>query len=218
MNELTVNERTIDILRWMPFGFMMITLLIISGYWKIEKTRELPLPSYQEYRGSPQAGQQAKPPPSKMEGKLAPAFALPLLGGGTLNLDEYRGKVVFLNFWATWCPPCEEEMPSMQKLYEHFKGTDFVMLTVSIDEKKELVEPFMKRLGLNFPVAFDPKNEVGEQYGLTGVPETFLIGPTGIIMHHMVGPGDWFNESIVGAFSTLLERLEKAKAEANSAN
>lgn len=211
-----MNERTADVFRWMPFGFLTISLIVAFGFWKIEKSRQRPLPTYAEMMRSQAASQPGQKPPSGMEGKVAPDFSLPTLAGSTLTLADYRGKVVFLNFWATWCAPCEEEMPSMQKLHEHFKDRDFVILSISIDEGKNAVGPFMERLGLTFPVAFDPASEVAGLYGLTGVPETFLIGPTGVIMHHLIGPGDWYNSGIISAFESLLARLDSEKEEATA--
>ncbi|MBF0169807.1 MAG: TlpA family protein disulfide reductase [Nitrospinae bacterium] len=169
---------------------------------------EQPLPRLSEMRQQPDSGP-SRPPATegkKLEGQTAPDFSLPTLDGGTMTLADYRGKVVLLNFWATWCPPCKEEMPSMQKLYEHFKGRDFVMLTVSIDDKTGDVAPFMKELGLTFPVAFDPGAKVGADYGLTGVPETFLIDKRGTVMHHLIGPGDWYQPGLVSAFESLVDR------------
>jgi peroxiredoxin len=191
-----------DAVKWVPFGALVLVLLIASGYWKIEKSMEQPLPRLSEMRQQPQTA----PPPSKMEGKPAPPFSLPTLDGKTMTLADYRGKVVLLNFWASWCAPCREEMPSMQKLYEHFADRDFVMLTVSLDEERAAVDSFIRELGLTFPVALDPKNDVGSRYGLTGVPETFLIGKTGVVLHHVVGPGDWFDPGLVGVFESLIDR------------
>ncbi len=198
---------TVDnVTKWTPFGLLTLVLLATTMFWKIEKSRELPLPTIEEARrANPNVGEKERPK-SVMEGKVAPDFSLPLMGGGTMTLSDYRGKVVLLNFWATWCPPCREEMPSMQKLYKHFEGKPFEMLTVSIDEKTELVEPFMKELGLTFPVAFDPGQIAAKNYNMTGVPETFLIDKEGTIMHHLIGPGDWYSPGLVSAFESLVNR------------
>jgi len=192
------NERV----RWIPFWAMTITLVIVTGFWKINKNLQEPLQPIEAY----QSENQQQPPPSKIEGKLAPDFTLPTMDGKAMTLADYRGKVVFLNIWATWCPPCREEMPSMQNLHEKFKGKDFAMLTISIDEDTELVRPFMEELGLTFPVAFDPEQTVASQYGITGVPETFLIDKNGVVMHHIVGPGKWDDPSIITAFERLVSR------------
>jgi len=217
-----MNTMAEDKVRWLPFGALVVAMIIATGFWKINKNREEPLRPLEEVTGqAPAAGGQAasgapsKIQPaqqSKLEGKMAPDFTLPSLDGKKLKLSDYRGKIVFLNMWATWCPPCREEMPSMQKLHEHFKGKDFVMLTVSIDEKKEDVTKFVKELGLTFPVVLDPEQKVTAQYGLTGVPETFLIDKNGIVMHHIIGPGEWSGEGLVNAFDGLVAKPAKATA------
>ncbi|MBI4667559.1 MAG: TlpA family protein disulfide reductase [Nitrospinae bacterium] len=192
-------------IRWAPFYALLVITVIASGFWKLEKSREEPLKPMEL-----EAPQAARPAPSPMEGKPAPQFSLTTIDGKPMRLADYRGKVVFLNIWATWCPPCKQEMPSMQALYEHFKGKDFAMLTISIDEKKEDVPPFMKELGLTFPVAVDPEQKVVSQYGITGVPETYIIDKEGVITHHIVGPGEWNNPGIINAFEGLVSRPAKA--------
>lgn len=206
-------------IRWIPFGALALCMVIATGFWKIGKNREEPLQLLDMPRaqapaqGAPGAAPKIQPAQkSNMEGKPAPDFTLPALDGKKIRLSDLRGKMVFLNIWATWCPPCREEMPSMQKLHEHFKGKDFVMLTVSIDEKKEDVAAFVKELGLTFPVALDPEQKVTAGYGITGVPETFLIDKNGIVLHHLIGPGDWNNPGIAGAFEGLVNRPAKAMA------
>ena len=109
-------------------------------------------------------------------GDVAPDFTLATLKGDSVRLSDYRGKVVFLNFWATWCPPCREEMPSMESLYRGLKGREFEMLAVSIDRKEEkAMRPFVTGFPLTFPVLLDPDKEIYGLYRLTGVPETFII-------------------------------------------
>ena len=159
-----MDDAANDNIRWVPFGALAIVMLVATGFWKINKNLEEPIRPID----TSQPAQQAQ---SKLEGKPAPLFSLPTMDGKVMNLADYRGKIVFLNIWATWCPPCKEEMPSMQHLYERFKGENFEMLTISIDAKTEDVAPFMKDLGLTFPVAFDPEQNVAAQYGITGVPE-----------------------------------------------
>lgn len=183
-----------DSIKWIPFGVLVLLTLTTSVFWKIEKSREQPLRPVEEVMAQ-------QPPPSAMEGKPAPLFTLPALDGGTVNLADYRGKMVFLNIWATWCAPCREEMPAMQRLADKLKGVNFAMVTVSIDKKREDVEKFVRELGLTFTVALDPDENVSRMYQITGVPETFLISPDGIVMHHVIGPGEWDNPNIVAAFT-----------------
>ena len=138
--------------------------------------------------------QSSKAPPVK-EGDQAPSFTLPLMGGGEVSLADYRGKVVVLNVWATWCGPCREEMPSMQRLYQSLKGQPFEMLAVSIDTRgSQDVDPFVKKLNLTFPVLYDTDKKVPSLYQTTGVPESFIIDKNGVVAKRIIGPiYDWNN-------------------------
>lgn len=127
-------------------------------------------------------------------GKEAPDFSLPSLEGEkTVHLSDFRGKVVFLNFWATWCKPCKEEMPSMEVLYKNFEKDGFVVLAVSIDRvtTKKDIPPFVKGLGLSFPVLVDSWGQTDKRYKLMGVPETYIIDQQGILREKVIGPRDW---------------------------
>lgn len=137
---------------------------------------------------------------------LAPDFAVPDLAGQAVRLSGLRGQVVLVNLWATWCPPCREEMPSMQKLYQRLKGRGFVLLAVSQDENgKAAVEPFVRDLGLTFPVLIDPEHQVGDRYQVWGYPESFLIDREGRIAERIIGPRDWVSPDQVAAVERLLE-------------
>jgi len=125
-------------------------------------------------------------------GKAAPAFELPDLDGNMVPLSRYKGKVIFLNFWATWCKPCEEEMPSMQYLYNKLRGRNFEMVAVSIDSKGDSdVQEFVKKYGISFPVLLDSRGKVKETYKTTGVPETFIIDQNGIVVEKVRGQREW---------------------------
>jgi cytochrome c biogenesis protein CcmG/thiol:disulfide interchange protein DsbE len=139
-------------------------------------------------------------------GKLAANFTLKDLEGNPVSLASLRGKIVFLNIWATWCAPCREEMPSIESLYEAFKGDrDFVVLAVSQDTDGNAVRPFVEQNHLKFKVLLDPRNEVGERYDVSGIPETFIIGRDGRIVAHHVGPYDWANADIREALQELIK-------------
>jgi thiol-disulfide isomerase/thioredoxin len=131
-------------------------------------------------------------------------FSLPLLNGKTQTLSGLKGKVVFLNFWATWCPPCREEMPDMEKLYQRFKNEDLEFLTVNIQEGKAEVESFMKDFKLSFPVALDSNGDVATKYGIRGIPTTYIIGRDGRIIAAAVGGRQWYSEEMINAFRILL--------------
>ena len=144
--------------------------------------------------------------PSVAAGKLAANFSLKDLKGDKISLASLRGKVVFLNVWATWCAPCREEMPSIESLYTKFKGNpDFVVLAVSQDTDGSSVRPFVEQNHLQFTVLLDPRNQVGELYDVNGIPETFIIGRDGRIVAHHVGPYDWSNGDIREALQELIK-------------
>jgi peroxiredoxin len=138
-------------------------------------------------------------------GQAAPDFELPSLGGQSVRLSDYRGKVVFLNIWASWCPPCRQEMPSMEALYNRLKDRRFKMLAVSLDRGgEEDVRPFIARFGLTFPVLLDPENKTFKLYGLTGVPETFIVDKKGVVANKIIGPQDWMSKEWLDYFERLI--------------
>jgi peroxiredoxin len=137
---------------------------------------------------------------------LAPDFAVPDLAGQAVRLSGLRGQVVLVNLWTTWCPPCREEMPSMEKLYQRFRDRGFVLLAVSQDEYgRAAVEPFVRELGITFPVLVDPEHQVGDRYHVWGYPESFLIDREGRIVDRIIGPRDWASPEYVAAVERLLE-------------
>jgi peroxiredoxin len=136
----------------------------------------------------------------------APDFTFPGLDGKMVSLSDHKGKVVLVNIWATWCPPCVDEMPSMEKLYQNFKGENFEILAVSIDEAGlKAVAPFMKKTNLTFPALIDSEGAINAVYGVTGVPESFIIDKQGILIKKIIGPVDWAKPAIFRFFSDLIE-------------
>jgi len=133
--------------------------------------------------------------------KLEDAFS-----GQTVSLSSLKGKVVFLNVWATWCGPCREEMPSMETLYDELKGNnDFVMLAVSQDTKgKSVVVPYVEKNGYHFKILLDPENKVSDSYSVSGVPETFIIDRRGRIVAHHMGAFDWSRPDVKEALQQLI--------------
>jgi DsbE subfamily thiol:disulfide oxidoreductase len=121
----------------------------------------------------------------------APGFALPAPGGKKISLSDYRGKVVLLNFWATWCPDCRTEMPSMDRLYREFKGQGFEIVAVNVKDKREDALAFIKKNKISYPVMMDPEGDVGLLYGAFAMPTTYLIDRNGVVLARMWGSTDW---------------------------
>jgi peroxiredoxin len=142
-----------------------------------------------------------------VEGGAAPDFTLKDLAGHDLKLSDLKGKVVLLNFWATWCPPCREEVPSLVSLNKQMSGKSFQMVTVSIDEGgKQAVEEFFKASGVTLPVLLDTERNVSSLYGTTGVPETFVIDRNGVIVKKVVGGMNWSDAAVVKSLDNLIVR------------
>ena len=139
----------------------------------------------------------------------APNFKATRIGGERLELSDLRGKVVVLNIWATWCKPCEEEAPSLERLYRTIKqrpeGKDFEILAVSIDARsRDAVLPFQRKFSLTFPILFDPDGRVSRIYQTTGVPETFVIDRQGVIREKVIGPREWDRPEMVEWFGEVI--------------
>ena len=125
-------------------------------------------------------------------GEPAPNFQLRDLNGHLITLSDLRGKVVLLNFWATWCGPCRVEMPAMEQLYRMFQRKDFEILAVSTDAQgAAITRPFQQENRLTFPILHDPDYRVGLSYGARSLPMTFLIDRQGVIRHQVFGARDW---------------------------
>ena len=123
--------------------------------------------------------------------KLAEDFTLPLVGGDKLRLSAARGKVVFINFWATWCLPCREEMPAMERLYERTKHTGVEMLAISVDANPASITPFLGEQQFTFTVGLDPKMSVASTYGVRGLPSSFIVDREGNLAAIAFGPRAW---------------------------
>jgi peroxiredoxin len=145
------------------------------------------------------------PPSPIRSGVRAPAFELPHVGGGSsLNLEQLRGKTVLINFWATWCKPCEDEMPAMERLYQALRGSEFELIAISVDEDEALVDAFVQRLGLSFPILMDPTQRVSAAYQAFRYPESLLVGGDGIVVDRYVGPKDWDAEPYLDRIRGLI--------------
>lgn len=143
-------------------------------------------------------------------GTVAPAFELPRVpeAGPPLALADLRGQVVLLNFWATWCKPCEDEMPAMQRLYDALAREGLELVAVSTDEGSAEVEEFVARLGLRFPILWDPSKATAEAYQAYRFPETLLIDRDGVVVERYIGPREWDSPLYVQRIRRLLEGAE----------
>ena len=134
-------------------------------------------------------------------------FTLKSLQGENVSLDQYKGKYLLINFWATWCGPCKVEMPSLEALYQRFKDDKFDVLAISNDMFGEtVVEPYVKANNLSFTVLLDNQLKVSYQFGVVSLPTTFLIDPQGNIIGAMQGAEDWTEPETLTYFEQLLNK------------
>jgi thiol-disulfide isomerase/thioredoxin len=139
------------------------------------------------------------------EGTRLVDFELKDLVGSSRKLSDFTGKVVFLNFWASWCGPCRAEMPSMQALYQKLKGKGLEIVAVNLQEDAAAVQRFVKAQGLSFPVLLDSSGRVGATYGARSIPTTYIIDRQGFVIAGTLGSREWNTPEYVSFFSELLE-------------
>ncbi len=176
--------------------YVLAVVLIVSG---LVPGRAEPGKEFKELKGL----KELRP----IKGVVTAAdFILKDLSGKPVRFsDEFKGKVVLLNFWATWCPPCRREMPSMERLYRAYLDDGFVVVAVSIDRAPTgKVEAFVKKLELSFPVLHDRDERVARLYGIPGVPASYVIGARGRIAYRAAGEYDWFRPAARSAVEGLL--------------
>ena len=135
-----------------------------------------------------------------------PDFALPDPAGKKTALKDFRGKLVMLNFWASWCVPCREEMSAVERLYQEFQNKGFVILGVNVRDKREDAVAVIKELNLTYPVVFDPTGRWVLAYGAWGLPNTYLIGPKGEGLARMQGHADWYSPGARALIQALLNQ------------
>ncbi len=139
-------------------------------------------------------------------GAPTPDFTLPNTEGKKLSLKDFRGKLVFLNFWASWCIPCREEMPAMERLYKEFKNKGFIILAVNMKDRRKDALAFVKELQLTYPVVFDPDGQAGVLYGAWGLPATYLIGRKGVGLARVWGAAEWYSPGARKLIRVLLDK------------
>jgi peroxiredoxin len=137
---------------------------------------------------------------------VAPDFTLRDDDGNTHRLSDYRGKVVVLNFWATWCPPCRYEMPSMERAHKKVQGENIVLLAVNVGESEDKVFEFTGQYPVSFQLLLDTDGTVIRKYPVIGLPTTFVIDPRGVVTHRAIGGREWDDEQLLGQLRKPLKR------------
>ncbi len=129
--------------------------------------------------------------PSTMVGKPAPDFSLRLFNGRTVRLSDFRGKVVLLNFWASWCPPCRDEAPLLETAWQRYEKQEVIFLGVDIQDREEAAREFLREFRISYSNGRDDRNRIAIDYGVYGIPETYFIDPDGRITAKYIGALDW---------------------------
>jgi len=137
-------------------------------------------------------------------GGKTPGLVLKDLKGATIDLADYRGKVVLLNFWATWCEPCRDELASINKLQEKLAGKPFVVLLINYGEARARVADFVKRESIAFPILLDPNQDASKAWRVRVLPSSFLVGPDGHVRYKVIGEIDWAQADAVEIVQSLL--------------
>jgi len=126
------------------------------------------------------------------------------LNGKEVKISDYSGKVIFLNLWATWCPPCRKEMPEMEKLNEKFKDKNFVMIAVSVGEDNKTVKNFLSKNKYKFPIFTDNKRDIETKYSTGSIPTTYIIDKNGNILAQFIGAREWYSKEAISLIEKLL--------------
>ena len=142
--------------------------------------------------------------------KVAVEIKLKDVDGNEVRLSDFRGKIVFLNFWTTWCPTCRIEMPSMEKLHQNFKAKDFAMVTINLQESASQVKAFFKEYKLTFTALLDSTGDVGTRFRINAIPTTFILDQKGQIIAKAVGPREWDNKKSIVLFKHLTDQYVAA--------
>ena len=149
-----------------------------------------------------------KVPPAKDPVKIN----LKDMNGKNTSLSDFKGKIVFLNFWTTWCPTCRIEMPSMEKLHQKLGDKDFAMVTINLQESASQVKAFFKKFKLTFTALLDSTGEVGISYGIAAIPTTYILDKTGRIIGRVTGPREWDSKASIALFEYLVDDDDAAAA------
>ncbi len=149
-------------------------------------------------------------------GDRAPNFTLPRFPSGNLMLRDFRGKVVLLNFWATWCPPCVVETPSLEALASKMENRNVVVIGVSVDEDPTALKTFLARNHITYPIARDPSRNIPTSYGTLKFPETYIIDRDGYVADKIIGATDWTDPRMIQYVEDLARRGSKSSQSSKS--
>ena len=141
-------------------------------------------------------------------GGPTPALALRDVDGKTVSLADYRGKVLLVNFWATWCEPCREEMPSLERLQAQLAGKPFAIVAVDIGESESKVADFLERIKVGLKVLFDKDTSTAKRWKVRVLPATFVIGPRGEVRYSQIGEAQWDSPAMVSAIQRLMPGVD----------
>jgi peroxiredoxin len=182
---------SLNIRKFIPFIVIIIVIVVVSLLER-QKSSLLPFPEIKLLSPDRRPSDRTN-------------FTLPDLSGKTIRLSDLRGNVVLLNFFATWCSPCREEMPTLEKMFQAYHHKGVVVLGVAGDIKgQEVVEPFVKKYNVTFPVVLDDENVVWRQYGVRGIPTVYLFDRQGKIASMYVGGANWDSEEAHALIEQLL--------------
>lgn len=145
------------------------------------------------------------PEEAPKEGYLAPQFSLNNLSGSLVRLSDFKGKVVLLNFWATWCAPCRREIPSLERLYHMRKDQGFEIVAVNGENvTNSQIASFAKKFEMSFPILLNPRRDIGSKYWVRAIPTSFLLDKNGVIRWKIVGGREWDDTSVLSRIDELL--------------
>jgi len=131
------------------------------------------------------------------------------IDGTQYRLSDYKGKVIVLNFWATWCPPCREEMPAMNRAHHKLKNDDVVVLAINVGEDEDTIFEFTGNYPVDFPLLMDKDGTVIKRYPVMGLPTTYIISPTGVVTHRTIGVRAWDDDNLLNQLRNMQNNSSK---------